>query len=316
MVRVRSTHLAITLASVTIPLLSSAQLWRQGPSRHTPRAMDAQVFTAGRVLPAGVFFGGNRYEIELARWPAPSGFLVVRNIRNADDATAAVRSLSARGLAPGYPWVIERRLIGLMGEGPAVVVGTFATSDDATGYRARFADLALDYAPRDAALEATARLHDSSRTEGNVRIVTQVVGSHAVHAYSIEDVAHIDASFTGDVETEPRHSYDVRSRNESIRRTAAATPVCDVQPNTVFDFTVTRREHASSRSWSAVRCGERLAYVPRDVTNTEAVVWMHRDGRARVTQVTLVECDCAAQTTWILEAGERVGAEHAMCRGC
>lgn len=57
--------------------------------------------------------------------------------------------------------------------------------------------------------------------------------------------------------------------------------------------------HAGHRAWHAVRCPNGVAaWVPLAATQATAVVWTHRDGGVRVSQVSLVECDLATLTTW------------------
>lgn len=244
----------------------------------TPRG--EQCFSAGRVLPAGVFYRTvGWYEAEFDRCPTPAVALVARAHADTQEATATVRSLRGRALAPGYPWAVAEPYAGLAGSGIAVVVGLFASVADAEAWRARLPDVPLTVAPLLPEREALAALQ---AYQAGRRAVVQIIAPAPVPAYAEEDLDRL-------------LSNDRRER-------ASVRPRCMVDPDTVFDAA----GHTSyGHTVSPVRCGAETAFVRRTTTNVEAVVWRGRDGRDRISQVTEVACDCPTHTTWVLDGRRR-----------
>ena len=109
---------------------------------------------------------------------------------------------------------------------------------------------------------------------------------------------------------------------ERAVRIAHATPRCTVSPGDVFivpfpETTGANLPMNGERAWQPVRCGRAIAWVPLRATESLAVVWMHRDGQPRITQVSLVECDSATHTTWkLLPNGDRTEPTYAPPGGC
>jgi hypothetical protein len=279
-------HLLLPGWACALALLSHAPEGSAWP-RHTLIAPQSdQCFTEGRVLPAGVFYRTIGWgEAQFPDCPTPTVALLARAHVDAREATAAIRSLRGRGLAPGYPWAVAEPYVGVAGSGIAVVVGLFATTADAEAWRARLPDVPLTLAPLLGEREALAAVQTLQR--GQVRRVVQIVAPAPVPAYSAADVARPSAS-------------DQRPR-------AALRPRCTVAPDTVFE---SGEAITYTRDWEPVRCGGVTAFVRRSATNAEAVVWRGYDGHPRITQVTEVACDCPIHTTWTLVGRRRTRPEE------
>jgi len=225
-------------------------------------------------------------------------------------ATATTR------LAPGYPWVVNASELGVAGAGVVVVLAQFATEAEATAYRAQLA------------LGARARvvpIGEPRRTgaDADPPRVTQILSPAPVPAYSTADVARAESAFDEAFEQRRSHAASLRAYStERAARLARATPACTLLPGAVFVVPLAETRDAvfpmsAEWTWRPVRCGTTVAWVPLRSTEALAVVWVHRDGEPRITQVSLVECDSPTHTTWKLAPnGERTSPTYAPPGGC
>lgn len=311
--------LALALAALAaIGATATAQEWREGRRTRDPRASDVRCLSAGGVLPAGLYATPGRYELRLPRCARPRFVLVTEMTPDAARATQALRDLApvVARLAPGYPWIVNASEIGVAGDGILVVVGQFATEPDATAYRSALG------------LSAGARvlpIGEPRRTgaDEDPPRVTQILASAPVRAYSTADVAQAESAFDEAFEQRRSHSASLRAYStERAARLARATPRCSVAPGDVFVVPLVETRDAvfpmnAEWTWRPVRCGREVAWVPLRSTNAFAVVWAHRDGHARITQVSLVECDTPTHTTWTLAPnGDRSAPQYAPPGGC
>src|SRR5262249_37655941 len=142
---------------------------------------------------------------------------------------------------------------------------------------------------------------DSSRQATSV---TQVVTSVPVPAYSESQVQQLA------VEVERVYAKQLPAGKGigEVRRAWAEAlsklkPACMVPPGELFFEPRAGASHAPS--FDFVPCGTERAWILASASNREAVVWRHKDGKWRVTQVTKVECDSPTLTTWIVDDKKR-----------
>ncbi len=282
-----------------------AQPWQAGETWDGPAPEAVRCEVADGVLPAGVYWATIGWYDANLDCAAPR-FAVVAAVtaseRELARATARARTLS---LAPGYPWVTHTRQAGLEGDGVAVVLGLFATRERADVYAQRHGARVIGVLSREDAID---RFDDESggRRPDPIPAVTHVTAPSAVAALSLRDIAHAEEAWNDTYRPDDPQAHRRRASVERARRIAAARPLCRVAPDRVFVFTTPPAARVELgmgyRSWEPVRCGGQLAWIPREATQAEAVVWTARDGGVVVTQVTLVECDVPTHTSWNLDA--------------
>jgi len=218
-----------------------------------------------------------------------------------------------RDLAPGYPWAVETRGLGLdAAPGVAVVLGLFQHARDAQAW--------VDARAANAALQVVSVARDVPGGARVVPAVTQVIGRAPVAAYTASAVARIESALERSGEEAPTGVAFARS---TALATRGVRPACRIAPGSVFAnvghaYAAPEIPYAGHRAWHAVRCPNGVAaWVPLAATQATAVVWTHRDGGVRVTQVSLVECDSATLTTWRLGPnGERNAWRRELPGGC
>ncbi|HJL20384.1 MAG TPA: hypothetical protein RMH99_32250 [Sandaracinaceae bacterium LLY-WYZ-13_1] len=222
------------------------------------------------VLPAGVYWTTIGWYEESLDCPRPGVVLIEGLYRRGPAASRAVRRLRGVAFETGYPWVVHTRYAGIEGDGVAVVLGSF--EDEATARRwaaaRRLEDTeTLDVLEPEAAIERF-HTHRGGTRDERVPLVTQVVGPHAVAAYSTRSAARVE-------------------RGERRPTT------CRVRPGRVFVFERELRERPriGYYAWMPVRCGGRLAWIRRTDTTGGAVFWTETGGERFVSQYTNVECD-------------------------
>ena len=294
------------IGAVLIPAVASAQAWMAGSRWKGPKAKDLRCHSEDRVLPAGLFFRDiGWYEQELRSCPAPSVALVAGVHPDEASVEKTLAALNGVALAPGYPWVAHTRYAGFEGDGVAVVLGQFETPEEAGAWLAKHRvsgpTRLLKILGGDAAID---RFEQGSGGKSKVPVpeVTHLLGPDPVKAISRESAEAVEAAFQSAFNRRRGFRANQRAGHKAFDAAlAAAKPVCTLQPGDVFIFPTEGTTHQlSHHQWRMVRCGTELAFVPIEATGATAVVWGHRDGRPRITQVTLVECDVATHTTWVL----------------
>lgn len=271
------------------------------PSWAPPEAADIRC-SAQDVLPAGIYHRGvGWYDFHLDGCPAPAVAVAAGVHPSAARAQAAARA-HEHGLAPGYPWVVHTRAAGLSGDGIAVVLAQWATAEQALAWRDEHAPGAqlLDVL---AEAPAIARFHADNGGRETTRIPHVVHVTSATPAYTADDASAI-ADAVGEPSGRGAEAYAAAAWRASQERRREARPTCHVPARTLHTFpseeALRSSQHVWSRSWQPVRCGGRVAWAPVEATQVSAVTWRHADGHARVTRVTLVECDTPSYTTWLL----------------
>jgi len=278
--------------------------WMAGPRWSGPRAADVVCFGAHRVLPAGLSYHALGHYDRRLPCPTPA-VAVVAGIFDSDEAvTTALRAAPA--IAPGYPWVTHTDAAGLEGpRGIAVVVKLFASREEAERFRATSVGHAL-------ALVPVAVPSPDRRSP----IGTHVAAARPVRAYSAEALESVEDEALSALLWRGR-GWRARYRAERSRRLATLTPLCEIAPDRLFSLPADDPDgYRFQRQWRPVRCGAARAWVPLSATRSEAVVWLHRDGRPRLTQVSSVECDTPTFTTWELDGRERRAARVELPGGC
>ena len=305
-----------TLALVlTLPSTGRAQPWATATEWAGPAPGEVRC-AADEVLPAGVFHRTlGWHDAHLDGCPAPAVAVVQGAYGGGDEASRAARAAASPDLAPGYPWVVHTRAAGLEGDGIAVVLAQWARVEDAEAWMRAHAPggRLLQVLGQEAALR---RFHESHGGADPRQVPHVVHVERAVAALSARDAAAISDAHEGvSARDEDARLREVRRRTRA--RTRVARPRCRVPAGAVHVFedewALRARERVVSLSFQPVRCGRRVAWVPVEATRVRAVTWRHRDGRARVTQVVLVECDSPTLTTWIVEGGGRMDARVRHC---
>jgi hypothetical protein len=296
----------------------AAQPWSAGPRWAGPSAGDVRCEGPGGVLPSGVYWedvGWYEQHLPCAR----PHFAVVSGVFG--DAVSAQASLRAsRPLAPtaAYPWVVHTREAGLDGDGIAVVLGLYAAIEDAQRFASRAHLQLVRVLPSREAL-ARFEVGHGGTDPRPVPIVTHVASAAPVAAYATRDVSAFEAAWDDTYRGDQPASGHLRDYSaERTARLARAPIACRVDPDSVFVLGADSSEipNVAARAWQPVRCGSQQAWVPLEATRTTAVIWTDRHGRARVTQVSLVECDSPTLTTWELHGDERSAPRHQSPGGC
>jgi hypothetical protein len=272
-----------------------AQPWLEGREWNGPRAREVRCTGPGGVLPAGVFWTEVGWYEQQLDCPRPVAAVVFGVHRDESSARAALRRARPLSRTPGYPWVTHTHAAGLEGDGIAIVMGLFATREAAETFRADRSELAIVGVLSDEDAIARFPVGAGGEAPAEIPIVTHVLAAESVPAYAIEQVRAVERS-SSDEEQSPSET-----RGSRTERLAAARVACRVEPDAIFFFA--RAPGNNLRTWHPVRCGrDRVAWIELANTATTAVTWSDRDGRAFITQVSLVECDVPTHTTWELLA--------------
>lgn len=265
-------------------------------------AADPPAPSSGRFsafLPAGVYWQGYR----TCPGCVQDVQMVAARAKSAEQARELAARVSNLGLPLGYPLIEHGAQIQIaedLQEDILVIVGILATEAEARALVASLADTELELqvipAPQDGA------------GQGVGQLVTLMPGPGTVPAYRRDDVndkrsGSFELYFTGDPKA-------------ARAKLAAVEPVCQIDRDQVFEVS---RKKIDWYRWVPVRCGQELAFVDWRETRTMATFFTDPNGKRRLRQVVLVECDVPTILEWpVNERGHKQGKGREVLRskGC